>query len=78
MKHDHSSLRRAIERKIDALKAEAERLTGDLVSTERSIAHMQGAQSELQAKLARAAARAIELRRDIAHVHEQIGQEMEA
>jgi hypothetical protein len=69
------SLRHAVKRKIDALKAESERLTGDLVSTEKAISRMQCAQSELTAKLARVALRKVEIQKGIARVHKEIEEE---
>jgi len=76
MKRDHkNSLRHAVRRKVDALNAEAERLTSNLVGEEKAISRMQCAQSELTAKLSRAALRKVEIQKGITRVHEEIEKE---
>jgi hypothetical protein len=70
-----NSLHDAIKRKVAALKAEAERLTNDLVGAEKKIAHLQCAQSDLIAKLARAAAHKVDVQRHIDRLREEIHKE---
>jgi hypothetical protein len=69
------SLRHAVKRKIDALKAEATRLTDALVNEERATSRLQCMQSELAAKLSRAALRKVEIQKGIARVHKEIEEE---
>jgi hypothetical protein len=70
-----NSLRDAIKRKVAALKSEVDRLTGDLVNSERLIARLQSAQSDLAAKLARAAAHKADVHDHIERLHGQIHDE---
>ena len=66
---------RAIKRKVATLKAEADRLTSDLVGAEKKIARLQCAQSDLIAKLARAAAHKVDIRNHIDRLREEIHKE---
>jgi hypothetical protein len=70
-----NSLRHAIKRKIAALKAEAARLTGELVREDKAIAAAQLAQSELAARLARLSTRRIEIQDSLGRLHDEIRKE---
>jgi hypothetical protein len=69
------NLRNAINRKIAALKAEAAKLTGELLREDKAIASAQLAQSELAAKLARSSNRRHEIQDGLARLFDQISEE---
>ena len=69
------SLANAIKRKIAALKAEAARLTGELVREDKAIVAAQLAQSELAAKLARSSARRVAIQDSLDRLHDQLRDE---
>jgi hypothetical protein len=67
-------IRHAINRKIDALKAEEARLVNDLLNQEKEISRLQ---SQLVARMEQAAARKVEVQNHIARLRAEIEAEHE-
>ena len=76
MKRDHkTSLRHAVRNKVVALKSEATKLAEQILGEEKNICRLQALQSETVGRLARCAARKVEIQRRIELLRDEICKE---